>query len=456
MHRLIPLLFLLPALLGCRGSERLAGAATPTPAPAAPANLLLIVIDCLRADTVSAYGYERPTTPNLDALAREGTVFRNAFAQASWTRPSLPSILTGLYPSEHGLLDLGDDDAHHAQALDDGIDTAAERLAARGYATAMFGEQHKLAPRFGLGQGFQVWHHRSGGAPNINKKLGEWAGGLGGKPFFGYLHYLEAHWPYCPPRELRGTFDRGGSELDFCADWRGLRDQMNAGTKTLDEAERRAMRARYDEEVLALDAEIGKLFADLRARGLWDNTLIVVTADHGEEFFEHGGYFHGQSLHDELVHVPLIVKPPAGWGAPGGATVAGLAESRDIAATLLAAGGVTPLPPGTVDLAPWVRGQGAAAGPRPFAVSESLDEVSLRTSTHKLVFAKASGESRLFDLAADPGESRDVAAAEPARAAELRRLLAGWKRGLQPPRKGKTVEVDEETRRGLDALGYLN
>jgi arylsulfatase A-like enzyme len=443
---------LLLALLGCRGKAAPPAATAEAPPP--PANLLLLVIDCLRADAVGAHGSARPTTPNLDALAAEGTTFRNAFAQASWTRPSLPTLLTGLYPSEHGLLDLGDDDAAHAAALDDGIDTVAERLAAAGYATAMFGEQHKLAPRFGLGQGFQVWHHRSGGAPNINKKLVDWAAAQGDRRFFGYLHYLEPHWPYCPPRDLRGRF--GDAEVDLCADWRGLRDRMRAGTKVLDAAERRAMRARYDEEVLALDAQIGTLFEALRARGLWDDTLIVVTADHGEEFDEHGGWFHGQSLHDELVHVPLLVKPPASWRAPRGLRVDGLVESRDVPATLLAAANVEPGPPGTVDLRPWVRGEGAADGPRSFAVSESAAEVALRTARHKLIVSRDGGGYRLYDLVADPGETEDVAAGAAPELAQLRRRLSEWRRGLQAARKGPVIEVDAETREGLDALGYVN
>ena len=231
---------------------------------------------------------------------------------------------------------------------------------------------------------------------------------------------------------------------------------MNAGRKVLTDAERRAMRARYDEELLALDAQIGELFAELEAKGLWDETLVVVTADHGEEFFEHGGYFHGQSLHDELTHVPLIVKPPTSWQAPAGARVDGLAESRDISATLLAAAQVQPLPAGTVDLGPWVRGTAHGDAPRDFAVSESLDQVAIRSATHKLVVDRKGGGYRLFDLAADSAESRDVAAAEGAQLAQLRRQLSDWRRGLQEMRKGPTVEVDEETREGLDALGYVN
>jgi arylsulfatase A-like enzyme len=438
-----------PAMLACRGE------AAPAPGPPPdPANLLLIVVDCLRGDALSVSGYSRPTTPSLDALAAEGTRFTRAFAQASWTRPSLPSLLTGLYPSEHGLLDLGDDNAEHAPALDESVTTVAERLAPAGYATTMFGEQHKLAPRFGLGQGFARWEHRTGPARNIETKLLDWTGGLAGSKYFAYLHYLELHWPYCPPQDLRGRFDDGTSELNLCADWRKLRDDLRSGTLRFTEADERRMRARYDEELLGVDRELGRLFELLRERGAWDETLVVVTADHGEEFGEHGGWFHGHTLHDELIHVPLLVKPPASWDAPRGRVVDALVELRDLPATLLDAAGIGSPPQGTASLLPWVRGAGSGPS-RPFVVSESLEQVAVRGAQWKLVADKARGELALYDLRTDPGETTNVAAGHPERVGELRRHLVAWRRGLVPARRLE-VDVDEETRKGLEGLGYLN
>src|SRR5205085_1865325 len=159
---------------------------------------------------------------------RDGVDFRQAFSQASWTRPSLPTILTALYPSEHGLLDLVEDPTASAAALDESVVTMAERLHARGYATAMFGEQHQLSPRFGLNQGFEVWQPRSGDAANIDRKLLLWQPTVGKRPFLAYLHYLELHWPYCPPKDLRGRFDEGPSPLNLCRDWRQLRDDIRS------------------------------------------------------------------------------------------------------------------------------------------------------------------------------------------------------------------------------------
>jgi arylsulfatase A-like enzyme len=445
MRRALPLAPLLLACLAC-------GEAAPA-APPPPPNVLLLVIDCLRGDALSAVGYQRPTTPHLDALAREGVLFRHAFAQASWTRPSLPTLLTGLYPSEHGMLDLGDENAENAPALSPVAVTLGERFAAAGYATAMFGEQHKLAPRFGLGQGFTRWEHRTGNAVNIHTKLRDWTAALpAGQRFFAYLHYLELHWPYCPRQELRGRFDDGSSDLNICADWRRLRDDMRSGAYVLTPADHHLLRARYDEELAGVDAALGELFAELRRRQLWDDTLVVVTADHGEEFAEHGGYFHGHTLFDELIHVPLVIKPPASWPGPRGATLDPLAELRDVPATLLAAAGLDARPAGTVDLLPWVRGEEGAG--RSFVVAESVDQVALRTSQWKLIAERSSGRLALYDLTRDPRETRDVAAAHPEELATLRRHLVAWRQSLAPIERS-SVDIDPETLQGLKNLGYV-
>jgi choline-sulfatase len=457
-------LVLVATALGCGGLQ-----APPRP-PEPPPNLLLLVIDCLRGDELSVAGYARATTPNLDAIAKQGVRFQQVSSQASWTRPSLPSILTGLYPSEHGLLDLLDDNSDApAAALADSVVTLGERLHGAGYATAMFGEQQQLAPRFGLSQGFDVWQPKSSSAGNIQKKLLEWsATGTGGKPFFAYLHYLEIHFPYCPPKELRGHFDEGSSALNPCADWRKLRDDMRTGAFVPTAADRQLLRARYDEELFALDAAIGGMVAELQRRGTWDRTLVVVTADHGEEFGEHGGYFHGQSLYEELLHVPLIVKPPASWTGPRGVTIPGLVEQRNLAATFLDAAGVKDPPRGTRSLLPWVRGEKVDGPPSPFTISESAEQVAVRTPRWKLIARKpgktlpaghpsASREIEgleLYDLQSDPGETKNVANESRRELAAMKQILAGWRSSLVATDQ-HTVEMDAETREGLKALGYL-
>jgi len=448
MRKLVPAL-LLPALAA------LLLVACPKP-PRQP-HLLLLVVDCLRGDELSVAGYPRPTTPNIDALARAGTRFTRARSQASWTRPSLPSILTGLYPSEHGLLDLAEDEKAQSAALDESVVTLAERLKGAGYATAMVGEQHQLSPRFGLQQGFDLWQPRAGDGGNIQRQFLDWQAGLApGKPFFAYLHYLELHWPYCPPKELRGSFDEGPSRLNICQDWRKLRDDMRSGNYVVTAADRQLMRARYDEEIVAVDRLIGALVAELERRDLYDDTLILVTGDHGEEFGEHGGYFHGQSLHNELLHVPLVWKPPASWQAPTDQVVDGLVEQRNAAATFLDAAGVMELPRGTHTLVPWIRGERRDA-PNRYTVSEGVDQIAIDEGRWKMIVAREGAQAddafALYDLEKDPGEQRNLAEGKRARLAAMRQLLAAWRKGLHLATP-KQVTIDPETHEGLGSLGY--
>ena len=216
------------------------------------------------------------------------------------------------------------------------------------------------------------------------------------------------------------------------------------------------MRARYDEELLGVDRLIGQLVEELKGRDLYDDTLIVVTADHGEEFGEHGGYFHGHSLHDELLRVPLVWKPPASWEAPTDQVVDGTVEQRNVAATFLDAAGVRQLPAGTHTLLPWIRGERRDA-PNRYVVSEGVDQIAINEGRWKMIVGRE-GEGRpgfeLYDLGKDPGEKRNLAEGKRTRLALMRQLLASWRKGLHPaPRKG--VTMDTETLDGLGALGYL-
>ncbi len=423
-------------------------------APPPPANVLLLVVDCLRADRVGAEApYPRAVAPRLEALAAAGTRFTRAFAQTSWTRPSVPTMLTGLYPSEHGLgAFLQESDEVMGGSLSPSAVTVAEALRALGYATALFAQQNQLAPRFGLDQGFDVYDHKASKAAHIHEELLGWLDGEPRRPFFAYLHSLELHWPYCAPPTTRGVFTAGYQGRPLCADWRRLREDIRSGAVTLDAEEVEAMRGQYDEELLALDGEIGLLFDRLRERGLWDDTLIVVTADHGEEFFEHGGMAHGTSLYDELLHVPLVLKPPASWSAPAGGAVSALVEHRDLLPTFIEAAGAEPAPTGD-RRSLRQRILGVAEGEREFVVAELGDTIAVRTADHKLIVERGS-QGKLFDLARDPGERHDVAAENGAPVTRLESYLRRWRAALHPIPPGAET-LDDETVEGLRALGYL-
>ncbi len=426
----------------------------PEPVEEPVPNILLLVIDCLRADRLAGeLAYPRPATPNLDALAAESVQFTSAFAQTNWTRPSIPTFLTGLYPSEHGLMSLGQGaDATSSEGLSPLAVTLAEALATRGYSRAMIGEQHQLAPRFGLNQGFEHYNHKGSNATSMHEAILSWIDGASA-PFFGYLHYLELHWPYCPPEETRGVFTEGYEGRNFCFQWRKLRKDLRSGAVVLDDVEIEALAARYDEELLAVDARLGELFAELVERGIWDDSLVLGNSDHGEEFFEHGGMGHGSTLHDELIAVPLIVKPPAYWRVETGVKVDALVELRDLAPTLLEAAGLVPDASLGVSLVPWIRDRRPQVE-RDFVFAEDTRSVAIRTRELKLIAPRDGSDVVLYDLDADPGETHDVAAERPRDTARLQRHLREWLASLEPLESRET-ELDEETLRGLRALGYV-
>jgi arylsulfatase A-like enzyme len=426
------------------------------PLDLAQPNVLLIVVDCLRADHVGTYGYERPTTPWLDRLAEEGVTFERAFAQSYWTRPSLPTILTGLYPSEHGLLSLDQDERGRwvGAALDPEVETVTEGFDAAGYATALMGYQRQLAPKFRLANGFDFYHYKVGNASSINGRFLEWAAQLEEPRFFAYLHYLDIHWPYCPPESTRDRFDSGESEVEFCKDWKRLRRRIWNGQLVLEPRDVARAMARYDEELLALDGKLGELFETLRVRGVWEETLVVVTADHGEEFMEHGELDHSSGPFDTLIHVPLIVKPPAAWPGVRGSRVDSLVELRALKSTFLDAAGLIDKRP--VDsLVPWIVDRPRQAERRPYVIAESDTHVALRTERFKLVVTRAGKEATLYDLVEDPGETRDVAADRPEELRRMRRYLADWRRSLRPTTVAKEI-LDADTVEGLRDLGYLD
>jgi arylsulfatase A-like enzyme len=423
--------------------------------PLAAANILLVVIDCLRADHVGAYGHTRPTTPVLDRLAAEGTIFRQAYAQAHWTRPSLPSLLTGLYPSEHGLLEveLNRQGRIIGPALAAEADTLAEQLTAAGYRTAFIGAQYQMAKAFQLDQGFSFFNNRAGRAPAISHAFGLWLDRHPGERFFVYLHYLDIHWPYCPPDVVRGRFDAGTSELSVCGGGRELRDAIRHGEIELSAADVERLAARYDESLLATDYQVGVALAHLERRGLLDDTLVVVTADHGEEFMEHGEIGHNDGLYDVLLHVPLIVRPPKSWPGEPRREVDAVHELRSVAPTLRQAAGAS-AGRGGPSLVPYLLGRDVE-GVSGYAVAESSTLVSVRNARYRLVVDRRGGGARLYDRAAEPLEETDVGPSRPRELAELAAYLRTWSAGLAPLAPVPT-EADEETLEGLKSLGYID
>ncbi len=341
--------------------------------PAARPNILLICIDALRADHLGVYGAAAGRSPSLDSLAAEGVVFEQATSVASWTKPSVVSLLTGLYPTQHGVMRAS---RKKVDVLGAAAETVAETLQASGYSTVAFVQNDHLQKRSsGLDQGFDLYVDDAGVAPVLTHRFLSWLEASTSQPFFAYLHYLDPHWPYVSdvvpaalaltPAEAMRAAGWGLREEH----WWLLRERVNAGKLKLDDAGLRILEKLYAAEVFSIDAVLGRMFRLLRAAGVLEHTLLIVTADHGEGFLEHASLDHGYGLYDELLRLPLLARFPA--GEYGGRRVAAQVQSVDIVPTLIDVAGLPPRPelPGQ-SLIPLLAGKVASV--RDYSFSEEV------------------------------------------------------------------------------------
>jgi len=472
--------------------ERLTAHPEPGPRHGRP-NVLLVLVDTLRPDFLSCYGYDMSTSPHIDMLAAGGVRFDQVTAQASWTLPSTASILTGLYPSSHGAVRYGEGIADQPVRL-------AEVLHDAGYRTGAFTENWYITPRNGFGRGFEsYWGYwfpwveestalhrilRRGDLPlleltrkqefpenatdpdqlnwdakvTVNKAMA-WLDHGDGRPWFAYLHLMGPHGPYGPPQYLLP----GSEPKERLADHpkeKGGCVPLGAPGEPVDAAALALMKQLYAADIRYVDEQIGRLYKSLRERGVLDSTLIVFTSDHGEEFYEHSGWNHGASAYEEVVHVPLIVS----WlgRIPQGHVVSDQARSIDIMPTVLDLAGCEPPPlPGHSLRGTWEGNPGKSAEralveacalrPPHGAIDAAVE------GTYKLIRIRVGDEERrlLFDLVDDPAESIDLANVMPAVADSLTRLLDAWK-AQAAGAGGKDVRLDPATRRLLESLGYIN
>jgi arylsulfatase A-like enzyme len=443
-----PLLALLALALGC--------------GPSPPPNVVLIVADTLRWDSLGCYGHARNTTPFVDALAAEAVSFERAYATAPWTKPSVASMLTGLYPSAHGSQGPG-------PPLPASAETLAEILRQRGYATAGVISNEILEARKGFGQGFEVYDDAEAHGHDHVSTDGVTARGIAllgelatdPRPFLLFLHYFDPHFNYKRHPEFGFAAESAG-QLDGSETIHELRAMLDE----LTEEEVGFLRDLHHEEIRFTDAGIGRLLAALRELDLDRNTLIAFTADHGEEFLEHGWLGHMRSLYEELVRVPLIIRAPAGAGRPG--TVPTPVSLVSLTPTILDLVGVEPSPFSFQgpSLAPQVLGaQGSPGDPGLVFAEVAFRGFTPRTSTFKhavlgqrfkLIRDARSGEVEIYDLRADPGERRNLASE---RADLARRLLPMLKRQLrlarERPAEEEVPQLSERDIEVLRKLGYL-
>lgn len=442
-----------PVLQGPGAPKRAAPAASQREIKDRPRNVIIYLVDTLRADHLGCYGYKKPVSPRIDAFAQESTLFRHAVAQSPWTRPSVATVLTGLLPRTHGV-------HRKRHALAPEAVTLAEILKDQGFRTAGFATNGNVARSFGFAQGFDTYEllsRRRKAATDVNARAAEWLEKewKGDAPFFLYLHTVEPHAPYAPPEPFRQRFapevrDEALTRMRFLHQ---LEEGRILGTPGL----RRDLLALYDAEIAANDDAFGKLIDLLHQRGLWQDTVVVFVSDHGEEFFDHGGWEHGKTLHTEMLDVPLIVRIP---GVGNGQPVDRQAQHADVVPTILDALGI-PIPAAVEgrSLVPWMMGNAKGEDVEEAAFSW-LDEygvqaASVTTPQWRLIEQRSPSVHRsLYDRRADPQEQSAVD--RPVRSG----YFATQIKAEEQPRKGmlKAREgvMDPELRRQLRALGYLH
>jgi arylsulfatase A-like enzyme len=466
-------------------TSRLLAACAPA-TPPEPANVLVVVIDTLRADRLGCYGAARETSPAIDALAADGVLFEEAIASAPRTWQSFATILTGLYPLHHDVRFIFD------QPLSDEIETLGSLLGAAGYDTAAF-DSLTFLRGITAGRGFHAFIDSQGsGAQLPDEKVAEglirWLSRERQGPFFAFVRFTGPHWPYRPDRRFHELFGSDeGIDHGFNAGAYGIRPgaagegwrltDPEAYRRKIFRVERRPevldhMLLHYDACVRSIDEIFGRVIQHLRDAGLFASTLVVVTSDHGENFGEQGYMQHGPRVNRSVLRVPLVLRFPEDWQRRhAGTRIPQLVRTADLAPTLLDALGRA-IPPGLdgVSLLPALRGgtdlalTAYAESGREFVgvdPERALPGVPgkqrmLRSLRWKVVY-RHDGEQplyRLYDLETDPAEGTDVAARHPRVLAELRSALDGLMSSDVSPGK-HTRAVTEEQARQLRALGYL-
>jgi len=465
-------------------------------------NVLLIVLDTVRADHLSCYDYHRKTTPNIDAFAAEARLYKNVLSPSPWTLPSHASFFTGLPSSGHGC-------SYAYMALHEDFETLAEQLKAAGYQTVGLSSNLMVTERNGFAQGFELFGNpgrhpvcSEGLAERLLRRLGLTRMGTMDanshatimhrqlarwfredyrpyKPFFIFLNYIEAHGPYIPPSHrlewsMQDTFDKW-AKVDQV--WDYIHPHMLSGLDLLSNSEISELTTLYDEEIAYLDRKVGSLLEFLRSSGLDENTLIIITSDHGEHFGEHHMMDHQFSVYEQLVRVPLIVKYRDRFAAGEDKT---LIQSHDIYPTILELADIkwerqdahncrSLLHPDDNEsrlgiaeyLWPFMSGisrfQSRWAG---FDVSRFMRRLrAVQVGDMKLIHA-SKGNPELYNLAKDPWEMHDRFEKEPEMVTKLEQMLDEWLHSFKhyepPPINGVVLRrIPQEDVDALRGLGYV-
>ncbi len=438
---------------------------TTGPEDPRPPDILLVLIDTLRADYLGAYGFDGDISPRLDRLARRSVVFENAFSTAPWTKPSVASLFTSLHPEQHGVV-------AHGKRFGDGLSAAlaqrvltlAEFLRRAGYRTAAFIGNPWIQRPLGYAQGFQVFDDREAGndvpADVLLGKATAWLQkNRSPRPFFLYVQLMDVHGPYdASPADYEAVEDSPGLGED-----RQLTPEEQLRARPYLSGERgllgdpgmlRTWRGSYAAGVHAVDRQLGVFLDDLERRGRLENAVVVVTSDHGEELFEHGFTDHGATLFDEQLHVPLLFRLPG--GARAGTRIPTVVSLIDVMPTLLAFAGVS-IPPFAQgrDLGPLLRGGDDARESVAYAtaVKWAPHLKAARAAGRKVIRDEQSGEMMSFDLLSNPGEIGEGRGEVPELVDALDAHAAAMAAG--PSFKSRPRGMKTGTAEKLRSLGYL-
>ncbi len=469
---LLPVWLLIAAcsgFVGCGGDTPPLVTAEPdeVPQPGQARNVLVIVIDTLRTDHLGCYGNPRDTSPVVDGLAAEGMRFLDVVAQSPWTVPSTASILTSLYSTEHGAELRGEvrnlDGATPFQLHSD-VETLADILDRKDFATGLFSANPFLYGRFKRGFDTAVVGRQP--ATTLSDAVIDWLDEIGDERFFAHIQYMDLHQPIEPPQPFFDMFevDGGGERGEAHANWRFPQ------AKGLDTPEFERYRAHklalYDGALRYVDTEIARVLEHLRGSGRLADTAILVTSDHGEEFWDHAqlgaelggdprgiyGIAHGQSMFQELLSVPLVLWGP---GVPDGLEIPGRVDLLDVAPTVL---GLLDVP-----TPPTMRGRSLLdpdAGIDPKAVIHAAspaygpDSAAVFQGDWKYIW-RTDGVELLYDLATDPGEQHDLATKHPERLAAFNALLEQHRERHIRTDESQPMVYDETMKEQLRALGYV-
>ena len=443
--------------------------ASGSPRPEKQPNIILITADALRADHLSCYGYQRKTSPNIDQFARKSVVFKNAIAPASWTLPALASLFTSLYPSYHGA------NAWNTRLLPS-EETLPKILKKNGYTTVASVNSSFLFPAYGLSEGYDFYDY---GQSRIEEQLQSVSRGLEsmkGRKFFFYIHFLSPHATYRAPFPFCDAFGKyDSSKLEPS---NHMLQTLNDSGRLLSLSDRNYIISQYDGAVLYLDDIFKRLLDRIQQLGLYQNTLIIFSSDHGEQFQEHGGLAHGRSLYQGEIHIPLIIKAPSGYGREG-LRISTNVSAIDIPTTVLDL--IKVRPPDSFQgrsLLPLLQGQpleetmafAELNNARLLAILKWGYKYLSEYSEDPLAPQKSSGISgqksvirqELYDLKRDPGEAHNLAASRP----DLLNLFYKEKETFMEfasrfrqtrfrDQDANRIMLDDSRREQLRALGYI-